>query len=32
MAVDDWRRVIEDGAALGVRMVQFIGGEPMLHP
>lgn len=32
MAVDDWRRVIDDGAALGVRMVQFIGGEPTLHP
>jgi radical SAM protein with 4Fe4S-binding SPASM domain len=32
MAVDDWRRVIDDGAALGLRMVQFIGGEPTLHP
>lgn len=32
MAIDDWRRVIDEGAALGVRMVQFIGGEPTLHP
>jgi MoaA/NifB/PqqE/SkfB family radical SAM enzyme len=31
MSVDDWRRVINEGAALGVRMVQFIGGEPTLH-
>lgn len=28
---DDWRRVIA-AAALGVRLVQFIGGEPTLHP
>ena len=32
MTVDDWRRVIDEGAALGVGMVQFIGGEPTLHP
>jgi molybdenum cofactor biosynthesis enzyme MoaA len=28
----DWCRVIDQAAALGVRMVQFIGGEPTLHP
>lgn len=32
MAGDDWQRVIDQAAALGVRMVQFIGGEPTLHP
>lgn len=32
MAVDDWRRVISEAAALGVRSVQLIGGEPTLHP
>lgn len=31
MEVDDWRRVIGEAATLGVRMVQFIGGEPTLH-
>ncbi len=28
----DWRRVIDQAAVLGVSMVQFIGGEPTLHP
>jgi MoaA/NifB/PqqE/SkfB family radical SAM enzyme len=28
----DWRSVITQAAHLGVRMVQFIGGEPTLHP
>lgn len=28
---DDWRRVITDAAGLGVRLIQFIGGEPTLH-
>jgi len=28
----DWRRVIDQAAGLGVSMVQFIGGEPTLHP
>lgn len=28
----DWHRVIEDAACLGVVTVQFIGGEPTLHP
>jgi MoaA/NifB/PqqE/SkfB family radical SAM enzyme len=32
MSGHDWRRVIEQAAALGVRLVQFIGGEPTLHP
>jgi MoaA/NifB/PqqE/SkfB family radical SAM enzyme len=32
MAGADWRRVIDQAAALGVRLVQFIGGEPTLHP
>lgn len=32
MTTPDWERVIEEAAALGVRMVQFIGGEPILHP
>jgi MoaA/NifB/PqqE/SkfB family radical SAM enzyme len=32
MTVYDWRRVINQAAALGVRLVQFIGGEPTLHP
>lgn len=32
MSRDDWRRVIDEAAALGAGMVQFIGGEPTLHP
>jgi MoaA/NifB/PqqE/SkfB family radical SAM enzyme len=32
MSADDWRRVIDQAAALGVRLVQFIGGEPTMHP
>ncbi|MET7800061.1 radical SAM protein [Streptomyces decoyicus] len=32
MAAADWQRVIDECAALGVRDVQFIGGEPTLHP
>src|SRR5579871_4711198 len=32
MQYDDWARVIEDGWTLGCRSVQFIGGEPTLHP
>jgi MoaA/NifB/PqqE/SkfB family radical SAM enzyme len=31
MGALQWRRVIVDAADLGVRMVQFIGGEPTLH-
>ncbi|MFJ8233071.1 radical SAM/SPASM domain-containing protein [Streptomyces sp. NPDC094448] len=32
MATQDWLRVIAQLAAEGVGAVQFIGGEPMLHP
>ncbi|MFE4860776.1 radical SAM protein [Streptomyces sp. NPDC056670] len=32
MNVADWRRVITDASALGVRTVQLIGGEPTVHP
>jgi MoaA/NifB/PqqE/SkfB family radical SAM enzyme len=28
----DWMRVVDDAQALGVGMVQFIGGEPTMHP
>lgn len=31
MTVTDWQRVVAEGAAMGVRTVQFIGGEPTLH-
>lgn len=32
MSGRDWRRVIDEASDLGVRMVQFIGGEPTMHP
>ena len=32
MRTPDWLRVVEDVAELGARGVQFIGGEPTLHP
>lgn len=32
MSTADWRRVIDEAAGVGVGMVQFIGGEPTLHP
>ncbi|WCB95400.1 PqqA peptide cyclase [Baekduia alba] len=32
MSDEDWIRVIDQAVGLGVGMVQFIGGEPMLHP
>lgn len=32
MSADDWERVIDDAHALAVDTVQFIGGEPTLHP
>lgn len=32
MTAADWRRVIAEAASMGVRTVQFIGGEPTLHP
>ncbi|WP_369696725.1 radical SAM protein [Streptomyces sp. XD-27] len=31
MTADDWRRVIDESAELGIETVQFIGGEPTLH-
>lgn len=31
MTGDDWARVIDQAVGLGVRMIQFIGGEPTLH-
>lgn len=32
MSGRDWRRVIDEAAELGARLIQFIGGEPTLHP
>lgn len=32
MTTVDWIRVIDQASELGVRTVQFIGGEPTLHP
>jgi sulfatase maturation enzyme AslB (radical SAM superfamily) len=32
MTADDWERVIDNAQALSVDTVQFIGGEPTLHP
>jgi MoaA/NifB/PqqE/SkfB family radical SAM enzyme len=32
LTVDDWCRIIDDAADSGVRAIQFIGGEPTLHP
>ncbi|WP_413100914.1 radical SAM protein [Streptomyces sp. Inha503] len=32
MRSEDWRRVVDQLAERGVGMVQFIGGEPTLHP
>lgn len=32
MTAEDWRRVLDEAAVLGVRDVQLIGGEPTLHP
>jgi len=32
MTTLDWEHVIDQAAAIGVRMVQFIGGEPTLEP
>lgn len=32
MQLADWQRVITELAQFGVEMVQFIGGEPTLHP
>ncbi len=32
MTADDWERLIDQAAALGMETVQFIGGEPTLDP
>lgn len=32
MTLDDWRAVIFDAVALGIRTIQVIGGEPTVHP
>ncbi len=32
MAYADWTRVLDEAADLGCRSVQFIGGEPTMHP
>jgi MoaA/NifB/PqqE/SkfB family radical SAM enzyme len=32
MTYADWTRVIDEAAELGCRSVQFIGGEPTMHP
>jgi MoaA/NifB/PqqE/SkfB family radical SAM enzyme len=32
MTPDDWERLIEQAAQIGVQTVQFIGGEPTLDP
>jgi len=32
MAFADWCRVIEEAHAVGCRRLQFIGGEPTIHP
>jgi MoaA/NifB/PqqE/SkfB family radical SAM enzyme len=32
MSRSEWCRVIDEAAMLGVQLVQFIGGEPTLHP
>jgi MoaA/NifB/PqqE/SkfB family radical SAM enzyme len=32
MTAENWEHVIDQAAAIGVSMVQFIGGEPTLHP
>jgi radical SAM protein with 4Fe4S-binding SPASM domain len=32
MSAEDWRSVIRDASSLGTRTVQFIGGEPTIHP
>jgi MoaA/NifB/PqqE/SkfB family radical SAM enzyme len=32
MTYDDWTRIVEEAAELGCHKLQFIGGEPTLHP
>lgn len=31
MTARDWRRVIDEAAGIGVKLVQFVGGEPTLY-
>ena len=32
MTFTDWRRVIDEARGVGCRQLQFIGGEPTIHP
>ena len=32
LGADDWKRALREAATLDCRSVQFIGGEPTLHP
>lgn len=32
MTTEEWELLIDEAAAMGVRMIQFIGGEPTVHP
>ncbi|MEW2267239.1 radical SAM/SPASM domain-containing protein [Streptomyces sp. NPDC047853] len=32
MTTDDWKLLISEAASIGVKKVQFIGGEPTMHP
>ncbi|MFJ8301254.1 radical SAM/SPASM domain-containing protein [Streptomyces sp. NPDC094447] len=32
MTTEDWHRLIDEAVSLGTSTVQFIGGEPTLHP
>jgi uncharacterized radical SAM superfamily Fe-S cluster-containing enzyme len=32
MSEQDWENIIDQAAVLGCRALQFIGGEPTMHP
>jgi MoaA/NifB/PqqE/SkfB family radical SAM enzyme len=32
MTTEEWERLVDEAAAMGVRRIQFIGGEPAAHP
>ncbi|WP_331733715.1 radical SAM protein (plasmid) [Streptomyces sp. NBC_00080] len=32
LTADDWKQIISEAAEIGVKKVQFIGGEPTMHP
>lgn len=32
LGLNDWLTILQDAAGIGCRQVQFIGGEPTLHP